>query len=272
MSGCTTFPVLVFRVLTRLTMRLVNLALSASLAAVVVGCTAPSQAPAPRNREARAAMLLTETASPRQRCRVVDGDSPLPAVATVIDTAAMREFLHQTGVVSDTGHLLFSLRFDASGRVTRAWIIDASVADSQWTRVQQSVASALLPQPPGPARALRLRIDFKPEPSYRLGKSEYCEAERIVPQGAAGMRTLDRPGEKTLATAVTVVKYEVDVSAAGDVLAVRFASSVDVNLEQAVRAMAMRQRWKPALDDGLPIESTVKTSESLVTKTVIRRG
>jgi hypothetical protein len=227
--------------------------------------------PSPQDPAAREAVLLTPlNLTLGRHCRIVDPGAPLPDVATVIDTGGIPELLHQAGVPPTTGYALLSIRFDSAGHPSRARLIAATVADSLRDGVQQAVASALLDRPPGVQHPMRLRVDPAEHPVFRLGKSEYCEAEAMTRHGPAATVMLDAPGERTISRGTTMLSYEVDVASTGEVLAVRFLSNLDPQVEQAMRPSIMKSHWEPALDDGLPVDSRVSVSVPMKTRTVVR--
>lgn len=243
-----------------------------SLAIVAAAC-APKKLPkpSPHDPAAREAVLLTaHDLAMGRRCHIVDADALLPDVAAILDTAAMPVLLQQAAVSTTTGYALFSVRFDSAGHPSRARLIDATIADSLRDGVQQSVASALVDQPAGPQHPMRLRVDFAAHPAFRLGKSEYCDAEMITHGSAGGPSTFDRPGDRTISRATTTVNYEVEVSRAGEVLGVRFISPIDPEVEQAMRLSLMKTQWKPAIDDGLQVASHASVSVPLQKRTVVR--
>ena len=240
--------------------------------ALVAACVSKKlQTPSPEDPAAREAVLLTplNLTFPRH-CRIVEPDLPLPDVATVIDTAGMPELLQQAAVPVTSGYALFSIRYDSAGHPSRARLIAATVADSVRDGVRQSVASALLDRPPGAQHPMRLRVDLTAHPTFRLGKSEYCEAEARTPHGAASPVMLDAPGERTISRGTTTLSYDVDVASTGEVLAVRFHSPLDAQAEQVMLQSMMKAHWEPALDDGLPVESRVSISVPMKTRTVVR--
>jgi hypothetical protein len=231
----------------------------------ISACGSHSQAPVPRDATSRRALLLTENeTAPGRHCRIVDADQPLPNVATVLDTAAIPEYLRQIGIASDTGHAVLSLRYDSTGQATRERMIEYTVPDSLAESLRSVIASALLPRPVGAPLAARLRIDLGPTPRYQLGKSEYCEAEVIAaaaPTQPVDVTIIGRSTHpvSTLPSAAQY-KYTVEVSGAGEVLSVKFDSSVPSNLLDGFRTHVLHERWKPALDDGMPVNGTGKGS------------
>lgn len=227
--------------------------------------------PAPEDSAAREAVFLTaHDLAPGRKCRIVDAEAPLPDVASVLDTAALPELLEQASVSTNSGYALFSIRFDSAGHASRARLIDATIADSLRDGVQQSVASALVDQAPGAQHPMRLRVDFAPRRALRLGKSEYCDAEEIVQRGAGNYSTFDAPGERTISRGTASIAYEVELSRAGEVLGVRFVSALDPQVEESLRQSMLKSRWKPAIDDGLPVAAHVSGSTVLKKRTVER--
>jgi hypothetical protein len=245
-------------------MRIDLTALVLATAATIGGCTPNhSQIAAPRG-EAREAVLLTKNVAAGRHCSIVDANVTLPAVGTVIDTAAMPEYLKQVQLAPDSGYALYSIRFDAAGKPVRARLIEATIPPSMIEPLQQALASSLLERGSMGPLAARLRIDFTPAPIYHIGKSEYCDPEAMprtdvrtetirttiaVPQGSTPPRSLP----------VARIKYEVEISRAGVPTAVNFLTGVDASIQQSMRENILRQRWKPALDDALPVESRFTT-------------
>jgi len=241
--------------------------------AVLGACGSHSQAPVPRDATSRRALLLAENeTAPGRHCRIVDANRPLPNVATVLDTAAIPEYLRQIGMAGDTGHAVLSLRYDSTGQPTRERMIEYTVPDSLAQSLRAVIASALLPRTAGVPLAARLRIDLGPTPRYRLGKSEYCEPEVIVTATPAQPVDVAIIGRSThpvgALQSARQYKYTVQVSGAGEVLSVNFDSSVPSNLVESFSAHIVHQRWKPALDDGIPVNGVGKGSVDVVTTAV----
>jgi hypothetical protein len=188
-------------------------------------------------------------------------------VATVIDTAAIPEYLHQAGMTRDTGYAVLSIRYDSAGQPTRERMIEYSVPDSLAESLRSVIASALLPRPAGSPLAARLRIELGPAPSYRIGKSEYCLPERIVENNAPNPVGLPVTMGATARRSVTEYKYDVEVSPSGEVEDVRFLTYIDVQLAEDFRVEVKKQHWRPALDDGLPVTGHATTSLFLETRT-----
>lgn len=235
-------------------MRLATLML---LALTAVGCASRNRSVAPRDPAAREALLLTANdLAPGRHCDIVDPDVPLPPIASVLDTAAMPDYLQQAGAAADTGYGLFSVRFAPTGAPARARLIEATFPDSLRDRMQEVMSSALLDRGAGAPLRARVRVDLGPKPVYRIGKSEYCppipEPGPPPPAGPLGFST-------TVARrAPATIKYELELSPNGEVEAVRFVSGVDMELEQALRTSLMGRHYKPAIDDGLLVSSSVK--------------
>lgn len=231
------------------------------LALTCVGCASRSRSAAGLDPAARKAVLLTRNdLAPGRHCEIVDAKVPLPSIATVLDTAAMPDYLRQAGVGADTGYVLFSVRFGPTGKPAIARLIEATLPDSLRGPMEQVMASALLDRGPGAPLLARVRVDLGPPPVYRIGKSEYCPA---VAEPSAPAPAPVGPGGVANATALRApekINYQVDLSANGDVEAVRFVTAVDVEREQGLRAWLMGQHYKPAIDDGLRVSSSLNSS------------
>lgn len=226
------------------------------LAAFAAGCTPHPEATSPSDARTREALLLTSREIVHGRhCRIVDPDTPLPNVATIVDTAAVPEYLNQAGITAhDTGYALFSLRFDSAGKPIRARLIEATTPDSDADALRAMIASAVVQREAGAPVAARLRIDLTPAPVYRVGKSEYCDPVRVTANTMApDPRVTTLPHGPAASRTVTSYKYEAEISATGTVLAIRFDASIDPAFEEPLRESMMKERWEPALDDGAPV-------------------
>ena len=244
-------------------MRLLPLPLL-SLAIVAAAC-APKKlpTPAPQGFAAREAVFLTaHDLAPGRKCRAIDGEVALPNVAALIDTAAMPDLMRQAGITADSGYALFSLRHDSAGGPVRARLIEATLVDSVAAQLQLAIASALLPRAPGQRLAARLRIDLAPAPTYRLGRSEYCEPQRITgKQGGGAVQNPNVPALSPVYRSATKIEYRVEVAETGQVLGVTFLTPLNAELANDMRTTMMLGRWLPALDDGVPVASQLVVSD-----------
>jgi len=239
--------------------------------AASAACTRRLPPPSPQDPAARQALLLTDRAvAPGRHCQIVAGEAPLPDIASVLDTAGMPEYFRQAGITASSGYALFSLRFDSTGKPVRARLIEATIADSLAMPLQQAVASALLERVPAPPLAARLRIDFAAAPSYRLGKSEYCNPVLVGTRGGSAGTSIGRATGGVGLTTVNRLKYEVEISSTGEVTGVRFLSPPSIQTEDAMRRAIMEQHWLPALDDGLPVAVRYNSSTTVASMMIER--
>ena len=233
--------------------------------AIVIACSQSRMSPvSPHDPAAREEVLLTShDLAPGRHCRIVDPEVPLPNVATVLDTAAMPEYLRQAGVSADTGYALFSLRYDSTGGPVRARLIEATFPDSVAGQLELAVASAIVPRTDGSRLAARLRVDLASVPKYRIGRSEYCEPEILARHAASDPRFITRPMGPSASRSVSVYKYDVAVSPRGNVESVRFLTPMDADLESHLRTSVSSLQWQPALDDGVPVAGHATKTISL---------
>ena len=225
------------------------------LAPIFAACRPHSQPLTPQDSKARQAVLLTaHDLAPGRRCRIVDPEAQLPDVASIVDTAAVPEYLRQANVSArDTGYALFSLRYDSTGKPVRARLIEATTPDSIADGLRAMISSAVVQRAAGTPIAARLRIDFTPAPVYRVGKSEYCDPQQIPVHVVQGPPTTVLPRGPSASREVSSYKYDAEISATGTVLAIRFDSFIDPAVEVPMRVSMMKRRWEPALDDGAPV-------------------
>ena len=235
--------------------------------AAVVGCGGHIHPATPHDPAARESLLLTRTdLAPGRHCEIVDPDVVLPPIESVLDTGAVPVYMRQTGFSADSGYALFSIRYDSAGEPVRARLIESTFADSLAEPIDAAIASALVPRPAGAPLAARLRIDLAAVPTYRLGKSEYCNPEPLVQRSAPDPRGTGLPIGSSTSPSVTIYKYDAAISAGGEIESVRFLTSLEPNLEDALRATTMKLRWKPAIDDGLPVSGHAIGSTMLQTR------
>ena len=239
---------------------------------LVAACVARKlPTPSPQDPAAREAILLTSHGpAANRRCRIVDADAVLPNVAAVLDTGGMPEYLRQAGITVDSGYALLSLRFDPAGRPVRARLIEATLADSLAAPIQQAVASALLDRVPASPLTARLRIDLAPAPRYRLGKSEFCDPVQVRSAGSYAGTSIGRTTGTSGLTSIERLKYELEISSAGEVTGVRFLSPTSIQTQDALRRSIMEQHWMPALDDGLPVAVRYNSSATLASQVIER--
>jgi hypothetical protein len=244
-----------------------HLPLSLFSLAIVAAACAPKKlpTPSPEDPAAREAVFLTaHDLAPGRECRVIDGEVPLPDVATLIDTAAMPDLIRQAGIAAASGYALFSIRHDSAGGPVRARLIESTLVDSVAAQLRLAVASALLPRAPGHRLAARLRVDLAPAPTYRLGRSEYCDPQRITAKrGRGSSLNPNAPAASPVYRSATRIEYRVDVAASGQVLAVTFLTPLNEELANDMRTTMMLGRWLPALDDGVPVGSQLVVSDMI---------
>lgn len=235
-------------------MRISPHAIAALSFAFATACAGHAHPATPQDPVARERLLLTRNdLAPGRHCEIVDPEVALPPIETILDTAAVPVYMRQTGVSADSGYALFSIRYDSAGKPVRARLVEGTIADSLVEPIVAAIAAALLPRAAGAPLAARLRVDLAPSPAYRLGKSEYCPPEPVVQNHAPDAREAALPRGPSASRSVTEYRYDAQLSATGEVESIQFLSSISPSEEQELRARAMKLRWKPALDDGLPV-------------------
>lgn len=230
----------------------------------------------------RATVLLSDwrPTSP-QKCTVAAYPGKLPSPESLIATADMPILLQQGGIAMARGSALLSLKFDSTGHVERARVIEGTIAADVAPVLEQVVLSAIEPQPPGREWGVRLRIELDSVPSYHVGRSEHCDAvmlpwqagtpaspqvvERVVGVVTTGGMGPIAPPASMPARRTSSLKYAIAVNARGEVVDVRQigTSSESGSFLEAHRQWLGHQRWLPELDDRVPVDAIVEHTERI---------
>jgi hypothetical protein len=252
-----------------------------ALAACHSAATHPVSSPDWRDEHGldREAVLLSswQPTAP-QRCVVAVHPATLPSPESLIATADMPVLLSQGGIAEVRGSALLSMRFDSTGRVERAHVIEGTIPDDVARILEQVVLSAIQPQQPGREWGVRLRIELDSAPRYRVGRSERCPAAPLpqhvnqvrevqtamvaVPAGSTGPigPLAGSPSKK-----VDTFKFAIAIDASGRVLDAKpvAASTLDKNLLATIREHILSQRWLPELDDRVPVPTMIENAGRL---------
>ncbi|NUQ92420.1 MAG: hypothetical protein HOQ26_05820 [Gemmatimonadaceae bacterium] len=211
-----------------------------------------------------------------QSCVVARYPETLPTAESLISTGDMPILLKQGGIEMSRGTALLSLKFDSTGHVARARVIEGTLAEDAGRVLEQVVLSAIQPQLPGREWGVRLLVDLDSVPRYRVGRAEHCAAvptpsrvetaaatEHTVAGVAAG--TLPSRSISPVAARTSTIKYLVAVDARGRVVEVKQVgvSSESAAFLDALQAHLARQVWLPELDDRIPVEAIVERSEQV---------
>lgn len=216
----------------------------------------------------RATTLLSSwTPPPQQRCRVSQRPAVLPSADSLLTPSDVPILLGQGGIDSPRGFALLSLKFDSVGNPARVRVIETDLSGTTPDVVEQVVLSALRRQAPGEPWGVRLRIDFDSTMRYRVGRSEMCDAALVVPYGRSGNTgaapvgaALDRQVDKKKIT----MHWSVVVGADGIVADARpGAEYVQSDMADAMTRRIRAERYFPARDDGIPVQSVVDVKRSL---------
>lgn len=219
----------------------------------LLGLAACSAATARSALTADRSVLLIDRPAPREGCRIVLTPNPLPSVAQLADSAqlaaALSRFARQNPIRDGRMHALYSVAFGADGRLAHLKSIDYLLPQGKDAAVEQLVRQHFSRPASGPW-SVRLRVEAggDGEPSFRVGRSEYCPPAsrtrfKLVAPIAA---QLQRPQP---------VRLRLLVSGEGRVRSSEIlSSSGDAELDRWVRDHLERYQFSPALLDGFPVE------------------
>ena len=216
----------------------------------------------------RATTLLSSwTPPPQQRCLVSQHPSVLPSADSLLTPSDIPILLEQGGLDSPRGFALLSLKFDSLGSPARVRVIETDLTGTTPDVVERVVLSALRPQAPGAPWGVRLRINFDSSIRYAVGRSEKCDAALVVPYvrsgntGAAPVgAALDRQVDKKKIT----MHWSVLVGADGLVADAKPGPEyVQSDVADAMTRQIRAERYFPARDDGVPVQSVVDVKRTL---------
>lgn len=221
----------------------------------------------------REEVLLSNWKPPTgQKCTIAAVPLVLPAVESLLDTATMPIYLAQGGLVDASGSTLFSIKFDSSGRPTRARAIESTLTDQARDNLQLAVATALQSQPPGDDWGVRVRIDLGPAVLYRVGRGEVCAPAPIEVLGDRATLEPAHLDDRVIDKRVQVIRFNVLVGADGTVLDAKLIGSMENSaLADDMQRFLMSERWKPGLDDRIPVTMSAVRAPRLTTETRIIR-
>lgn len=198
----------------------------------------------------RTALLLTDKPPPREGCRIVYEPNPLPSVSEIADSAALAaavsSFAQRHPLRDGSMRALYSVQFDASGRVNRLAPIDYWLPQGQAEVFASLVRQNLRRQTRGPL-SLRLWVEPTATSILRVGRSEQCppEARTRFKLTAPAAFPIDRP---------RAVRVRVFVDANGRARGTELASSSgSAELDRWVMETLQRHEFTPALLDGVPV-------------------
>lgn len=198
-------------------------------------------------------VLLIDRPAPRENCRIAQIPHPLPSVAQLADSAqlaaALSRFARQNPIREGRMHALYSVAFEADGRLAHLKSLDYWLPQGTDAEVERLVRQHLRRPTSGPW-SVRLRVEAggDGEPASRVGRSEYCppmSRTRFKLQAPAAVQ-LQRPQP---------VRLRLRITAEGRVRGSEIlSSSGDAELDRWVRETLERHEFSPALLDGVPVE------------------
>ena len=232
---------------------------TATLLAACAPRATPGAAAASKTSDLIALSLSTWRPPSGQRCVAAPLPATLPSVAQLIDAGVATAVL-TAEPLPESAYALLSVKFDTAGEVTRAVVIESSLADADRNRVALAIANALRKQPPATAPwGVRLRLDASTPPSFRVGRSEWCEASRASKQAVVGGSEMIGRSSGSVPTTIEQIVHEparwsVVISPEGKVVAATLITATHYPDRVRDTQMSLAQiRYNPALDDRVSV-------------------
>lgn len=232
---------------------------AAALFAACAPHATPGAAASAKPSDLIALSLSTWRPPSGQRCVAAPLPATLPPVAQLIDAGVATAVL-TAEPLPESAYALLSVKFDTAGEVTRAVVIESSLGDADRNRVALAIANALRKQPAAAAPwGVRLRLDASTPPSFRVGRSEWCEASRASSQAViSGSEMIGRSSGSAATTIEQIVqepaRWSVVISPEGKVVAATLITATHYPDRVRDTQMSLAQlRYHPALDDRVPV-------------------
>lgn len=194
-------------------------------------------------------VLLSDKPPARPTCHILWQPAPLPSLSQLADsaalTAALSHFAERNPLREGSSRALYSLAFDASGRVERLKAIDYWLPQGQEEAFTALVRQHLRPEIDLPA-SMRLLVQPDSEPMVKIGRSERCP-----PQSGTSFR-LFAPALSQLQRPQPL-RVRIHVDEKGRVRGIQLlSSSGDAELDRWVTDTLQRYEFSPGLIDGVP--------------------
>ena len=195
-----------------------------------------------------------------RRCQPAIAPKPLPSLAALVDTAA---FLSRVAAAAPTDSAAVSLGlvFAESAILPTVRYLEPPGAPPAWLA---SIATAIRPQPAAATIwAVRLRIATGAK-LITVERSVYCPPER-ADEGVSTIRveTSVVSGSDPLPRVAQKIRLEAEVtlSESGSVTGVQLLHrSGNAQLDESFLTLLQQSRYLPAMIDGLPIPSWIRTT------------
>jgi TonB family protein len=195
----------------------------------------------------RSALLFTNEPPPRPGCKIIYQPGALPALSQLADSAALitavTQYAEEHPLNDGELRAVYSVGFDASGRVQRVKPIDYWLPQGEADAFTQLVRRHLRPQL-RESGSVRLLLEPGSDPVARVGRSERCPpvSGSTFHLTAPAVVQLEKPRP---------MRVRLRVSERGDVVGQNvLSSSGNEELDRWVVGILERYEFAPGLIDG----------------------
>lgn len=240
------------------------------IAAVIAGAQACATAGAAGYDETQAG-----SGSMRDRgCRVAASPAQLPDAATLVDVDALRSAAARLVGGDGEGHVVFSIRHDASGVQVRRAVIETTLSPALTDTLQRLVFAYRRETTPARGEwGVRLRVDLGPAVALRVGRRDVCTArprewEYRTAGNSFDVREVSASSTgDALLTDASVAWVHVRLDERGTVTDVQVQRGASTRLaEQRLMNYVRTMAFVPATEDGFPVpgELTLPVRVSMI--------
>ena len=225
---------------------------SALIRAAVLLCAGVLAAQPANAQRARDPLLLSDKPAPREGCAVSRLPNPLPAVAALADSAALKQavdaFAQKYPIREGKMFAVYSVAFGADGRVARVAPIDWFLPLEREQELTALVRQSVRAQREGQPWSVRLRVEPGAEPALRVGRSEVCPA-----RSTTRFHLLTQAMDPT-ASPPLPLRVRVSVTENGQIAAINLLRSSGNNeLDRWVEQSLIGRRFNPEIVDGVAV-------------------
>ena len=191
--------------------------------------------------------------SPAPDCRRLDLPRRLPAMADLVDSAALASRL--VGTFAGSPEVELGLAFPRPSGSPQAWVIDSGDSPDAGSRLAGLVQAALRPDGAPPGTTLRIHIHATQPIGVRVQRSILCAPVPLDSGGSAQPAVQVTGGGRPAPPQRWKAVIRQRIGADGVVLDARLQpGSGKAELDRLALLPVFARRWRPATLDGRPVE------------------
>ena len=187
-------------------------------------------------------------------CRRLDLPRRMPAVADVVDSAALASRL-AGATIAGSPEVELGLAFPRPSGFPQVWVIDPSATPDAGSRLAGLVQAALRADGAPAGTTLRIHLRVTPPIEMRIERSMLCAPVPLDSEGSAQPAVQVTSGSRPAPPQRWTAVIRQRIGADGVVLDARLQpGSGKPELDRLALQPVFARRWRPATLDGRPVE------------------